>query len=126
MWKFYLILLTAYLSNSVCSFYKTALKEITLEDLKAPDKPDDSVNEDNSVNDKIITLKKRKRVRRRKPKKSSEVFSESDMILTEETCKKTRIIDSIVISSAKYIRFEDIKGSTDSYNGIQNKNDEVP
>ena len=89
-----------------------------MENFKAPDKPDDSVNEDNSVNDKIITLKKRKRVRRRKPKKSSEVL--------QNTWKKTRIIDSVVISSAKHIRFEDIKRSTDSYNGIQNKNDEVP
>ena len=98
-----------------------------MEDFKAPEKPDDSVTEDNSVNDESITLNKRKRVRRRKSKKSSEVYPESDTILTpEETCKKPRIIDSIVISSAKHIRFEDdIKRSTDSYNGIQKKNDEI-
>ncbi|EFN69673.1 hypothetical protein EAG_12011 [Camponotus floridanus] len=71
---------------------------------------DNNLTEDCNMTDSIVSIAKRKRVRRRRPKnqiKTSFILS-SDMN-EENKQKKPKIIDSYIIPSGKHIRFDNIE-----------------
>lgn len=79
-------------------------------------KTTDNLTEDCNVIDSIVSIAKRKRVRKRKSKNRSRfIVSPSDRIeentSKEPKLKKPKIIDSYIIPSGKHIRFNDIENN---------------
>ncbi|XP_029677828.1 uncharacterized protein LOC115244375 [Formica exsecta] len=68
---------------------------------------DNNLTEDCNLTDSVISISKRKRVRRRKPKNQSKTqFTLSSNMNEENKPKKPKIIDSYIIPSGKHIRFD--------------------
>ncbi|KYN35289.1 hypothetical protein ALC56_10464 [Trachymyrmex septentrionalis] len=77
-------------------------------------KTTDNLTENCNGIDSIVSITKRKRVRKRKPKNQSQfIVSPSNRIeeniSKEPKLKKPKIIDSYIIPSGKHIRFDDIE-----------------
>ncbi|XP_029162170.1 uncharacterized protein LOC114933760 [Nylanderia fulva] len=72
---------------------------------------DNNLTENCNLTDSVISIPKRKRVRKRKPKNKSKTFSEllSYSSMSENTFKKPKIIDSRIIPSGQHIRFDNIE-----------------
>lgn len=87
------------------SLYRTALHETIADDTK-DSKMTEDLTEDNSITEDSTVSNKRKRVRKRRLKKPTDIVPESDGSLMETSDKKPKIIDSILISSGKHIRFK--------------------
>jgi len=72
-----------------------------------------NLTEDCNMTDSIVSIAKRKRVRKRKPKNRSQFIVPLDTIeknITKELkSKKPKIIDSYIIPSGKHIRFDNIE-----------------
>ncbi|XP_003426812.1 uncharacterized protein LOC100679130 [Nasonia vitripennis] len=105
------------------SLYRTALHETIADDTK-DSKITEDITEDNSITEDSMVSNKRKRVRKRKQRKPTEIVPESDTSLMETSGKKPKIIDSILISSGKHIRFQGLDdedtASDNNVNNIQN------
>jgi len=76
-------------------------------------KTTDNLTEDCNMTDSIVSIARRKRVRKRKPKNRSQFIvppntTEKD-ISKELKSKKPKIIDSYIIPSGKHIRFDNIE-----------------
>lgn len=69
---------------------------------------DNNLTEDCNMTDSIVSIAKRKRVRRRRPKNRIKTSLSSDMN-EENKPKKPKIIDSYIIPSGKHIRFDNIE-----------------
>lgn len=74
---------------------------------------DNNLTEDCNVIDSIVSIAKRKRVRKRKPNNRSQlIVSPPDIteenIPNESKSKKPKIIDSYIIPSGKHIRFDNM------------------
>lgn len=74
---------------------------------------DNNLTEDCNMIDSIVSVSKRKRVRKRKPKNRSQlIVSPPDIteenISNESKLKKPKIIDSYIIPSGKHIRFDNM------------------
>lgn len=85
---------------------------------------EDNFTEDNSTINESTASNKRKRIRKRKPKKPAEAVPESDVSVVESSGKKPKIIDSILISSGKHIRFKglDNEGNASDVSTTMNEN----
>ncbi|XP_050465710.1 coilin [Cataglyphis hispanica] len=71
---------------------------------------DNNLTEDCNVTDSVISIPKRKRVRRRRPKNQSKTeFTLSFNMNEENKPKKPKIIDSYIIPSGKHIRFDNVE-----------------
>ena len=86
-------------------------------------KVSDLLTEDTSIKEENTSTNKRKRVRKKKQKKSAEDGTEeSDYSMTESVEKKPKVLDSVVISSGKHIRFKGIDEDEASGTSMDNNN----
>nr|XP_012233864.1 PREDICTED: uncharacterized protein LOC105678796 [Linepithema humile] len=69
---------------------------------------DNNLTEDWNRTESVVSIAKRKRVRKRKSKNRSSFVSPSDT-KEEDKLKKPKIIDSYIIPTAKHIRFDNIE-----------------
>ena len=102
------------------SLYRTALHDTAINDSAINDTKDSKITEDNFTEDNSLVEEttgsnKRKRVRKRKSKKVSEIVPETDSSTLEISGKKPKIIDSILISSGKHIRFQGLDDEDSSF-----------
>ncbi|XP_070161459.1 coilin [Polyergus mexicanus] len=68
---------------------------------------DNNITEDCNLTDSVISIPKRKRVRKRKPKNQSKTqLTLSSNMSEKNKPKKPKIIDSYIIPSGKHIRFD--------------------
>lgn len=74
---------------------------------------DNNLTEDCNMLDSIVSIAKRKRVRKRKPRNRSQIIVSPPEIAEgmskEPNSKKPKIIDTCIISSGKHIRFDDME-----------------
>jgi hypothetical protein len=92
------------------SLYTTAIHDTNVYNNGDIKTTDDNFSEDNNsiIKENLLTSK-RKRIRKKKKKKLLEVVPDSDTSSMRYSSKKPKIIDSVLISSGKHIRFKGLE-----------------